>query len=112
MPAATPPTSGTNVGFLVVPLIWNGSVGPLPPLAFLQLPSRPPAAPAVPPAPPVTFPSRPPTAFEAAPVAALPAAPAAPPTAFFSVAAILQSKLFLASIVPFPTSVPSVGTTA
>src|SRR6266852_2911161 len=100
MPAATPPTSGINFGSDVVPLIWNGSVGPLPPLAFLQLPKRPPAAP---PAPPVTFPSRPPRASEAAPVAA----PPAPPMAFFRVAAILKSQLFLASIVPLPTSVPN-----
>src|SRR6266436_10282896 len=78
MPAATPPTSGINLGSLVVPLIWNGIVGP-PPLAFLQPPRMPPAG--LPAAPPVTLPStsKPPRAFEAAPVAALPAAPAAPP---------------------------------
>src|SRR5579859_4962496 len=109
MPAATPPTSGINEGLEVVPLIWKGSVGPLPPLAFLQLPSSPPAAPL---ALPVTFPSRPPIALEAAPDAAPPTAPAAPPIAFFNVAAILKSRLFLASIVPLPTSVPSEGTRA
>src|SRR2546426_2321234 len=48
--AARPPTSGTNLGSEVVPLIWKGTVKPLlhpPPVTLPRRSPRPPAAPPV-----------------------------------------------------------------